>query len=169
MKQSRVTLSLYANTILSYRGCPWRHWAAGGYQKNNDIAAGEGIFFGKGNCSSCHEVNGRGGVVGPDLSAGTRTPDTLRAKIVNPNAASGGRGGAPQVIVVKRADGREIQGVRRSEILSIFRSLTPPGNFMPSINRRFAIFAANRSLMPQDYATRLTDGELRTSSRISAR
>src|SRR5262245_38530311 len=81
------------------------------------VNAGEAVFFGKGNCSSCHEINGRGGIVGPDLSgAGTRTPESLRAKILNPNAAAGGRGGAlPLVIVVKRPDGREIQGVRRNE------------------------------------------------------
>ena len=33
-----------------------------------DAAAGERYFFGKGNCSSCHMVNGRGGNLGPELS-----------------------------------------------------------------------------------------------------
>src|SRR4030095_12320473 len=85
--------------------------------QDNGIAPGETIFFGKGNCSTCHEVNGRGGIVGPDLSAaGTRSPEALRAKIVNPNSATGGRGGgAPLVVVTRRPDGREIQGVRRYE------------------------------------------------------
>ena len=31
-------------------------------------AAGESVFLGKGRCSTCHMVNGRGGLVGPDLS-----------------------------------------------------------------------------------------------------
>ena len=88
-------------------------------RQNSDgnVAAGEGVFFGKGNCASCHEINGRGGIVGPDLSAaGTRTPEALRAKILNPNSAPGGRGGgAPLVVVARRPDGREIQGVRRNE------------------------------------------------------
>src|SRR5262245_61499924 len=84
--------------------------------QNYDITEGDSIFLGRGNCSTCHEVNGRGGVVGPDLpTAGTRGADALRAKIVDPNAPAGGRGGGPQVVVAKRADGREIQGVRRSE------------------------------------------------------
>jgi len=34
-----------------------------------DPAAGESIFFGKGGCAACHQVNGRGSRVGPDLSS----------------------------------------------------------------------------------------------------
>jgi PQQ-dependent dehydrogenase (methanol/ethanol family) len=34
-----------------------------------DTAAGEGFFFGKGACGSCHMVASRGGVNGPDLSS----------------------------------------------------------------------------------------------------
>ena len=33
-----------------------------------DVAAGEQVFFGKGQCSNCHMVRGRGKVNGPDLS-----------------------------------------------------------------------------------------------------
>ncbi|MGE0405548.1 MAG: PQQ-binding-like beta-propeller repeat protein, partial [Candidatus Korobacteraceae bacterium] len=33
-----------------------------------DVAAGEQFFFGKGQCSSCHMIAGRGGSNGPDLS-----------------------------------------------------------------------------------------------------
>jgi PQQ-dependent dehydrogenase (methanol/ethanol family) len=33
------------------------------------VAAGEALFFGKGGCSGCHMVQGRGGMSGPDLSA----------------------------------------------------------------------------------------------------
>src|SRR5689334_18376910 len=31
-----------------------------------DPAAGERVFFGKGGCAACHQVNGRGSRVGPD-------------------------------------------------------------------------------------------------------
>jgi len=132
--------------------------------QNNDIAAGEAIFFGKGNCSACHEVNGRGGITGPDLSAaGTRTADALRAKIVNPSAApAGGRGGAPQVIVARRADGREVQGVRRSEDTFNLQIVDASGQLhaLDKMTLR-ELRRENRSLMPQDYATRLSDAELR--------
>src|SRR5215467_6667494 len=81
-------------------------------------AAGEALFFGKAGCAGCHEVNGRGGVTGPDLSAaGAKTPETLSAKIRNPNDSTlvpGGRGG-PSHLVARTADGRELRGVRRNE------------------------------------------------------
>src|SRR2546426_688973 len=32
------------------------------------VDSGRQFFFGKGNCSSCHMIGGRGGVLGPDLS-----------------------------------------------------------------------------------------------------
>ncbi len=61
-----------------------------------NAAAGEAVFTGKGGCAACHQVNARGGLIGPDLStAGTRSPDVLRHVILNPGAPlpGGGRGG----------------------------------------------------------------------------
>jgi PQQ-dependent dehydrogenase (methanol/ethanol family) len=127
------------------------------------VAAGEAVFFGKGDCSSCHEINGRGGIVGPDLSAaGTRTPEALRAKILNPNAATGGRGGtAPLVVVAKRTDGREIQGVRRGEDTFTLQIVDASGQLHLLDKARLTdIRRESRSLMPQDYSTRLTAAEL---------
>ena len=88
-----------------------------------DAPAGETLFFGPAQCADCHEVNGRGGIVGPDLSGAARfAPATLRQKLLEPDtpitAASGGRGrsgSAPATVVVKTADGRSISGVRKNE------------------------------------------------------
>ena len=33
-----------------------------------DVAHGEVVFWGKGQCSSCHAISGRGSVIGPDLT-----------------------------------------------------------------------------------------------------
>jgi len=33
-----------------------------------DVAHGEQIFYGKGECGSCHMIKGKGGLIGPDLS-----------------------------------------------------------------------------------------------------
>jgi mono/diheme cytochrome c family protein len=51
-----------------------------------DIDRGKGLFEGKGNCLSCHRVNGNGSLFGPDLSA-------IAAPPRQPPAGAGGRGG----------------------------------------------------------------------------
>ena len=65
-----------------------------------DAAAGRQVFAGKGNCSSCHMVNGEGGRRGPDLSrsaaAAMRTswPATC-ARRTRTSRRAGGRCGSP--------------------------------------------------------------------------
>src|SRR5437870_4620963 len=129
-----------------------------------DAAAGEALFFGKAGCAGCHEVNGRGGITGPDLSAAGQTaPEALRAKILNPNnsaPAPGGRGG-PLTIVAKMKDGREIQGVRRNEDTFTLQIVDASGQLHLLDKSRLAdVRHENRSLMPGDYASRLTPDEL---------
>ena len=57
--------------------------------QQSGVTTGEALFFGKAGCATCHEVNGRGGIVGPDLSGiGTRPADSLREKILNPGSSA---------------------------------------------------------------------------------
>ncbi len=58
-------------------------------QVDGDRAAGERIFWGKGNCGHCHTVGARGGRIGPNLSSVglTRGPAHLRAAILDPASA----------------------------------------------------------------------------------
>ncbi len=55
--------------------------------KLGDPTRGQAVFEGKGQCTSCHRVNGRGSRRGPDLSAiGTvRTIGALRRVLVTPD------------------------------------------------------------------------------------
>ena len=115
MKQTLLTFVVFVAACLTAAVLAAQQPAG----NSSDIAAGEALFFGKAGCAGCHEVNGRGGVTGPDLSAaGTRSAEALRAKILNPNSAvpavPGGRGGVATVVARMR-DGPEIQGVRRNE------------------------------------------------------
>src|SRR6185312_4058103 len=58
---------------------------------SGDAAAGQALFFGAGNCTSCHEINGRGGIFAADLSAeGQRPLPAIRTGIMH--APAGGRG-----------------------------------------------------------------------------
>jgi len=54
-----------------------------------DPARGQALFEGKGNCASCHRVNGKGPRVAPDLSevGATRTADLLEKTLLDPTAA----------------------------------------------------------------------------------
>ncbi len=144
-------------------------------------ASGEALFFGsKAACATCHEINGRGGVVGPDLStAGRLDAAALRQKITAPNApmaagrggpagargggGGGGRGGggAPTTIVVRTAAGKEIRGVRRNEDTFSLQMVDATGQLHLLDKMKLAsIKVENASLMPDDFSKRLTAGEI---------
>ncbi len=55
---------------------------------NGNAASGKAIFEGKGNCASCHRVNGVGSRVGPDLSdiGSLRRTAEIEQSILDPNA-----------------------------------------------------------------------------------
>ena len=79
-----------------------------------DPEAGQALFTGKGNCSSCHMVNGRGGRLGPDLSrvAERRDPDELRADLLDPDAEVEPRWWSVTATV---QGGAAVEGLRMSE------------------------------------------------------
>ncbi len=74
-----------------------------------DAESGRAVFFGVGNCATCHMVNGSGGRQGPDLSwvGWARAPDYLRAAILEPNADIEPRWWTG---VVQTEDGAQIEG-----------------------------------------------------------
>jgi len=101
----------------------------GGLLAQQTPQSGEALFFGKAACASCHGVNGRGGIVGPDLSnAGRLSVDALHQKIVDPNANPNPSGrGRPSIMVARTKDGQEIRGIRRAED-TFSSSPTPPAS-----------------------------------------
>ncbi|HEU0179671.1 MAG TPA: PQQ-dependent dehydrogenase, methanol/ethanol family [Blastocatellia bacterium] len=79
-----------------------------------DAAAGAAFFFGKGNCSSCHMVKGRGGLLGPDLSdlAAERTLPEIEQSLRAPSARI-----TPgfSLVSARLHDGRIVRGFVRNE------------------------------------------------------
>jgi len=133
-----------------------------------DPTAGEALFFGAAGCSVCHEVNARGGIVGPDLSgAGSLSAAVLRLKIVDPNSPAaqtttrGSRGGAPATVIVKTSDGREIKGVRRNEDRFSLQMIDLSGQLRLFDKRALAsVVIDQKSLHPPDYKTQLSESAI---------
>jgi cytochrome c oxidase cbb3-type subunit 3 len=75
---------------------------------------GERIF--RANCASCHQVNGKGGRLGPDLSriGAARARDALVNRIIG--AAEGSRPGYEPVTLTP-PEGQPIHGVKKNEDL----------------------------------------------------
>ena len=77
-------------------------------------AAGIALFTGKGNCASCHMVNGEGGRRGPDLTrvGNRRDPDELVSDLSTPDEDV-----APRwwTVRVTREDGSIVEGLRMNE------------------------------------------------------
>jgi PQQ-dependent dehydrogenase (methanol/ethanol family) len=78
-----------------------------------DRIAGKEFFFGKGQCGSCHMVNGEGSAIGPDLSniAREMTVDQIRESLLQPDTRI-----APgySLVSVRVKSGQTLRGFARS-------------------------------------------------------
>lgn len=124
-----------------------------------DPVAGEQVFFGKGGCTACHQVNGRGSHVGPELSSiGRWTAQALRETILNPNQREGRE---RNVVIVKTRDGQEIRGVRRNEDSFSLQLFDTAEKFHLLDKTNLAsVRYEEKSLMPDDYGRRLSPAEI---------
>lgn len=90
--------------------------SASAVQIKGDAGRGQTLFFGAGGCSSCHEVNGHGSTVGPDLSAeGARDAAAIRAAMLHPAPARPNQGGGPRWVNIVTGDGKALHGTVRAE------------------------------------------------------
>lgn len=124
-----------------------------------DPSAGEKIFFGKGACTGCHQVNGRGSRLGPELSSiGRWTAQSLREIIIDPNRREGRE---RNVVIVKTPDGREVRGLRRNEDTFSLQLMDGAEQFHLFEKKDLtSVRYEEKSLMPDDYARRLSTAEI---------
>jgi putative heme-binding domain-containing protein len=82
--------------------------------KLGDPGRGQGLFFGKGACGSCHRVNGRGPRLASDLSdiGAIRTPASLQRTLLDPARSLIP---ANRSVVAVTRDGKSIRGRRLNE------------------------------------------------------
>jgi cytochrome c oxidase cbb3-type subunit 3 len=125
-----------------------------------DPNRGKEIFFGKGDCSACHTISGQGGFLGPDLTehGATSSADAIRDEIVRaPRVPSIGY----RTAVLTTESGERLGGLVRNEDNFSIQLQTKDGSFhflkktdLRSFDRQ------DGSLMPADYRSRLSEGEL---------
>jgi cytochrome c oxidase cbb3-type subunit 3 len=125
-----------------------------------DRTRGKEIFFGKGECSSCHMLSGEGGFLGPDLSAygSSMSATAIRDEIVRPDRieAAGYRSAA-----ITTRDGDRMEGVIRNEDNFSLQLQTKDGSFhfFQKTELR-SVEPLGHSVMPADYRQRLSPDEL---------
>ena len=113
-----------------------------------DAAAGESLFFASGQCSGCHMIRGRGGLIGPDLSnvGARRSVDKLRKSIEAPDAFI--EPGFAKVEAVT-LDGRRITGAAKNNSNHSIQILDAQGKFHFLLKRDLkSLTHYKRSLMP---------------------
>ena len=129
-------------------------------QVSGDPKHGQAIFFGKAGCSQCHMAGGEGGFIASDLSSYASMPSAsdIRDAITDPNRNLDPR---KRPVAVTTADGQTLTGVVRNEDNFSLQLQTPDGALhlfaKPELK---SIEYQSRSLMPDDYASRLSRQEL---------
>lgn len=122
--------------------------------------AGRALFFGAARCSQCHTINGLGGFIAPDLTAYGRThsAEEIREAVLKPNQSSSGKA---STVTVTTREGRTFEGVARNEDNFSLQIESLDGLFHFFMKSDLAsIERSANSLMPADYGTRLSAGDL---------
>lgn len=125
-----------------------------------DANRGRGVFEGASGCTSCHMVEGEGGIVGPDLSdVGLRRgTDYLRQALVSPGATV-----AEGYLLVRARTraGEEVTGVRMNEDTFTIQLRDQAGGIHSLTKQELEELekAFGESLMPS-YETELSGKEL---------
>ena len=138
-----------------------------------DVAHGEQIFWGKGECGSCHVIKGKGGLIGPDLTnlAGTRKTASIVDALTKPLHRVFGDGGAiPRILIpnttyqpvrVTTADGKTIAGVLKNEDSYSLQVMGTDNQLHMFERAKVKVVYETKGLMPTDYDKRLTADELK--------
>jgi len=125
---------------------------------NVNRSNGELVF--SSSCSSCHRVNGQGGVLGPDLSRiGAARSSAMLTRDIRDASATVAPG--YQAVTLVKTDGTRIRGVRKNEdaySIQIMDTREQLQGYRKSELRE--IVAEPKSLMPDFPQARLSDKDL---------
>jgi putative heme-binding domain-containing protein len=125
-----------------------------------DADAGRALYFGKARCSNCHLMQGNGGFIAMNLThyGRTRTSEAILQAITQPDNPLVP---SSEIVTVKTVAGTTVTGALRNEDAFTLAVQTDDGRFhLLARSDLTAVHYTGRSLMPRDYATRLSTKEL---------
>jgi cytochrome c oxidase cbb3-type subunit 3 len=125
-----------------------------------DVQAGEAIFFGKGECASCHMVRGRGGYLGPDLSnvGATRRMGELRESLTDPSLKASADF---QPVLLRDSQGQQLRGIAKHASPWSAQVLDERGGLhLLHDDELQKLSFQERSWMARDFAARLSSEEI---------
>lgn len=138
-----------------------------------DVAHGEQIFFGKGQCSTCHAIDGKGGLIGPDLTniAGSRKSTNIIAALTQQQHHIYMDGGdhipdlppmdSYDAVHVELKSGKPIDGVLLNQD-GFSLQIMGMDNQLHLLNRdQVKSIVKKPPLMPTDYDKRLSPAEFK--------
>lgn len=132
------------------------------FGSNGNIEAGRRIFYHpqKAGCFRCHQVEGRGNEIGPDLSAVGRTePQRILESLLQPSATVAP---AYQAWTLSMHDGRVLNGILVRTYLDEYTYLDAQGKpFTVKTHDILETKASSTSIMPEGLLNQLTDQEVR--------
>jgi len=118
-------------------------------EASGNVGAGEQYFFGKGGCSECHMVQGRGGIKGPDLTEAARNLTAAEVEISLRHPEKRKVAGY-QVAQVKLQSGATVRGFIRNESGFDLQLLGLDGKLYLLAEGKFKILSREPgSLMPR--------------------
>jgi putative heme-binding domain-containing protein len=137
-----------------------------------NVANGETIFWGKGECGSCHMIKAKGSILGPDLSnlAGTRKIQNIVDALTKEKHRIMADGGTHdttllplesyQPVRVTMADGKVVSGILKNEDSFSLQVLGRDDLNLYRFRRSAVkVHYEPKSIMPHDYDKRLTPTE----------
>jgi cytochrome c oxidase cbb3-type subunit III len=129
------------------------------FRVKGNSEAGVTLFRGKGGCLRCHQVNGEGGRLGPDLSqvGARRSPDHLKGSLLDPDQYV-----SPldrRVHAVTR-DGNRLSGIRLNEDTHSAQLLDSNGNLISVLKKDLKEYRLDSSSSMPSYKGVFSENEL---------
>jgi putative heme-binding domain-containing protein len=125
-----------------------------------DADLGRALYFGKAQCSQCHLMQGKGGFIASSLTnyGRNRAVDEILKAITTPDTPLPP---SSQVVTVTTSTGKKLTGVLRNEDNFDLELQSEDGRYYFLARSDVKdVHYTEHSLMPRDYATRLSPREL---------